>query len=472
MAFETSDSYKAEINSLTKTSKITGQLTTVNGDVIEINNDIISSGSLYITNQCVNSDAFEYGSVFAAELGMSLKTSIDRYSLFDAKVELSYNLLTSSNSYEKIPLGIFYVNEPERVGNLITIKAYDGMLKLDVDVIENYVGKPYELLLLIQKNCGIELAQEEEEIDGLTNGEMQFSLNKESVDTYRELLSYICMVTCTFAVFDRYGKLKLCTYSKSVNFDINSDVRMSSKYSDFSTYYTKIKAKFLVSGAYEEFVSGEDESGLVYDMGEVPIVQGLNSSNQAVIDFIYDTLKTVNYVPCDITISGDPSIDLGDMITNTDINGNEYSSLVTFYKWTYRSSEQIKSAGSNPKIASIKEKNTNVTMSDVANEVSKNSMQVFTYTNPKAITVEHATELKKYSSIMKLSLSSVEDTTALLFITVPINLLRDGWVEFTTLLDSVAYEHNLYRQYCEKGNNIISFGIYIPCKEYRHIGLR
>ena len=72
MAYETSDLYKEAIDSLSRVTFIDGDISTPNGEVIQITNDIIDQGSCYITNQCVSGDAFAYGSVFAAEAGITL----------------------------------------------------------------------------------------------------------------------------------------------------------------------------------------------------------------------------------------------------------------------------------------------------------------------------------------------------------------------------------------------------------------
>lgn len=43
--------------------------------------------------------------MYSAELGITLFTQIDRYTLEDAKVELSYHLLLPDGTYEEVPMG-------------------------------------------------------------------------------------------------------------------------------------------------------------------------------------------------------------------------------------------------------------------------------------------------------------------------------------------------------------------------------
>jgi hypothetical protein len=229
LAYQTSDLYKEAIKKEARVTYIDGEIKTTNGSTILLNNGMLSPGSFYITNQCVNSDAFEFGSVFAAELGITLKTEIDRHILYNAEIKPFFNIQLSNKKYERIPLGVFYVNEPSRVGKDIVIKAYDKMIDLDADIVESTVGTPYDLLLFISDKCKVQLSQTREQISSLVNGTILLSVSPEKVSTFRDLLSYICEVTCTFSIFDREGKLKLCEYQLKPNFDLESKQRTSSK---------------------------------------------------------------------------------------------------------------------------------------------------------------------------------------------------------------------------------------------------
>lgn len=465
MAYKTSALYKEAIDKKSRTTFIDGELTTTKGDVIPINNTAIDSGSFYITNQCVSNDAFAYGSVFAAEAGITLKTEIDRYSLYDAVIKIYFNLLLSNNEYERIPLGKFYVNEPDRVGKSITIKAYDGMISLEKDLEESTTGTPYELLLFIGDRCGVEIAQTEEEILALTNGGQLLSVAIDRIDTFRDLLSYIAQVTCTFAIFDREGKLRLCEYGTESVKTIEASNRTSSKFSDFETYFTSVKGYFISDSVYKGYIhESEINTGLIYDMGEIPIVQGLDETNQEVLDNVYNKTVGVRYVPCDISFIGDPSLDLGDMITNVDRSGNQITSLITYYSWSYRGGHQLKSAGSNPKLSVVKEKKNK----DIANmkaEINAKTVAVYSYTNARSFKVKGGIEVKDMAEVVRIAFAVNEDVTALFMATLQFNMDCDGFVELNSYLDSVFYENSTVCQYCLAGPNIITIMNYIPCKK-------
>lgn len=467
MAYKTSELYKEAIEKATRTTFISGFLTLSNGQQIEINDKSTGQGSLYITNQCVSSDAFSYGSVFSAEMGMSIRSDIDRYSLLGAEIKPYFNLKLNDGTIETIPLGKFYVSEPNRVGKNISIKAYDGMILFEQDIFENTTGTAFELLSWACSKCGVEMSQTEAEIKSLPNGTVLLSVEPTRISTYRDLISFIGIITCTFAIFDRDGKLKLCSFSDKVTKVISARQRISSKFSDFQTYYSAISGNFIAAGAYKAYMQTNEDNanGLVYKTGEVPIVQGTDLSNQNVIDKMFDNLLVINYTPCDISFSGDPSIDLGDMIVNVDLYGNEITSLVTFYKWTYRGRQQIKSAGANPKIGEAKDKAQKELEQLTANIMLKD-IAVYAYTNANLISVQGGTEeVKTQKEVVKISFAVNADVTSIITTTVTFDMSVQGCVEFSMYLDSVLQEGSTVSHHCLKGPNTITFANYIPCEQ-------
>lgn len=467
MAYPTSDLYKQAIDKQYRVSNISGELVTSNGVTIPINNSIIDAGSCYVTNQCVNSDAFSYGSVFAAEAGIILKTTIDRYSLYNSKLRIFYNLLLSDGNYETIPLGVFYVNEPNRIGKNISIKAYDAMINFERPIEESTTGTAFELLSYACLKCGVEMAQTQEEISAFVNSEILLSVAVDRVNTFRDLISYIASITCTFAIIDRTGKLRLCEFSSSVNKTIQAKQRTNSTFSDFESFFSSAKANFLAKeDEYSSYlyINEEKPGGLLYDVGDIPIVQGIDDTNQAVLNNIYSKLNGIQYVPSDISFNGDPSLDLGDMIVNIDRFGNQITSLITFYKWTYRNGHQIKSAGLNPKIAEVKEK-SDKDMAMINSKINAKSLIMYPFTNSKKFEIQGEPATKK--EIVQIAFATGEPTITLFAATVTFELDCDGIVELGLYIDGVLYEKSDIYQYCNKGKNTITLFNYLICSDVR-----
>ena len=469
MAYDTSELYKIAIEKEARTTFIDGEIRTKNGTTIAISNDMLEPGRLYITNQCVNRDVFEFGSVFCAELGITLKSEIDRYSLYDADIKLNYNILVvdrlDEQRWEKIPLGQYTVNEPTRTGRNVSIKAYDNMVKFDDDLFESITGTPYELITYCCSRCNVSFSQTRADIERLANGTILLSVSIDKVKTYRDLLSYIGQVTCSFATIDRTGKLKMVEFQTEPSREINIKTRVSSKFSDFETHFSSIKGAFIYNDDYKDYLQAYEGDGLEYDMGEVPIVQGLDSTNQAVISNALLKLDALRYVPCDFTFNGDPTIELGDMIVNTDRQGNEIRSIVTFYKWTYRGSHKIKSAGQNPKILKSKNK-TAAQFSSLRSDISSKDMAVYTHTNAGKVEVQggDSSDVTSMNSIASISFAAKKVATCMVMVTIPINAVDDTDVEFHQLFDGIEMLGGMIAQRCHKGTSTITFVNYFSTR--------
>ena len=459
MAYVTSDLYKEAIEKDSRVTFIDGELVTETGTVIQLSNEMIDQGSFYVTNQCVSSDAFSYGSVFAAESGITLKTEINRYSLYDAKIKPFFNILLSDGTYERIPLGVFFVNDPSRVGKNVVIKAYDQMIDLETDITENVTGTPYELLVYISEQCNIQLAQVEADFSSFANQDVLLSVGYDRVGTYRDLLSYICMVTCSFAAFDRFGKLKLYQFGLESVKTIQTKNRTSSKFSDFESYFSFVKADFISENAYKTYAQGNDTYGLTYEMGEIPVVQGVDDTNQAVINSIFAKLQNVRYTPCDISFNGDPALDLGDVITNIDRFGNEIKSIVTFYKWSYRGGHQIKCAGQNPKLLK-KKSSASKEMAVLKAEVKAKEVVVYSYTNAKTLVITD-----KEVEVVNFIFATIRGTKPIIIATIPFTMNMDGNVVLKYYLNDMLVKEDTISEYLLAGDHFLTVSNHLTIPE-------
>ena len=70
----------------------TGTITTKNGTKYDFTNQDILKGSAYVNQKCCSNGEMEIGSVYAAEMKVTLFNNIDRYTLTDAEVTLDYHL--------------------------------------------------------------------------------------------------------------------------------------------------------------------------------------------------------------------------------------------------------------------------------------------------------------------------------------------------------------------------------------------
>ena len=86
--YPVSEAFLQAVQENTRRYYWTGRITTTKGASYEFGADDIVKGSGYISSQCCGSTEIELGTVYATEMGITLLSDIDRYTLEDALVEL------------------------------------------------------------------------------------------------------------------------------------------------------------------------------------------------------------------------------------------------------------------------------------------------------------------------------------------------------------------------------------------------
>ena len=169
--YPVSDEFMEEVQKNTRTFYWTGSITTKTNQTYEFGNDDIVKGSGYITRQCCGSTEIELGTVYAAEMGISLYSDVDRYTLDGAEIRLSFHLVYGDETEEEVPMGVFEVSEANRAIRCLELKAYDYMLRFDKPLqLNSSSGTAYNFLATACNDCHVELAQSKEELEQLPNG--------------------------------------------------------------------------------------------------------------------------------------------------------------------------------------------------------------------------------------------------------------------------------------------------------------
>src|SRR5574344_933642 len=123
--YPVSDLYKTAIQENARSFTWSGNITTAAGKNYPFANKDIVKGSGYITRQCSGTSEIELGSVYSAELGISLFSDIDRYSLEDAQIALDFHMALPNGNVEDIPIRIFYVAKAKQKIQTLKLKAYN-----------------------------------------------------------------------------------------------------------------------------------------------------------------------------------------------------------------------------------------------------------------------------------------------------------------------------------------------------------
>ena len=421
--YPVSEEYLAAIQDNARSYYFEGCITTKLGVKYPFANKDIVKGSGYITNQCCGSNEIEIGSVYAAELGITLYTSIDRYTLEGATITLSFFLEISDGKYEEVPLGIFEISEANRTINCLAIKAYDYMLRFDKDFGNKVTsGTAYDLLALACEECKVELAHTQEEIESWNNAKILLGIYSENdIESWRDVIFYVAQVLGCFATINRFGKLELRKYGNVSVMDIPNTQRFSSSFSDFVTRYTAINSTNNRTQTAEYYALDPDD-GLTMNLGVNPLLQfGLVETRKSILLNVLNDISKIKYVPFDSTTIGNPAFDLGDVITFSGGHADgKQITCITKYEFKVNGKHTLQCVGKNPRLAEAKSKNDK-NISGLLNQVEAGKIVVHTFMNASPYTVGSVD-----TEVASIEFASNEDTDAQFHASILLNVKAES----------------------------------------------
>ena len=387
--YPVSEAFLRAVQENTRRYYWTGRITTKGGAVYPFGYEDIVKGSGYIFAQCCGSAEIELGTVYAAEMGVTLFSQVDRYTLDGAKVELFYHLRVEGGGFEEVPMGIFEVSEANRTAHCLELKAYDYMLRFEKSFngFES-VGNAWDFLELCCKACGVEMENTQGEIEGMPNGRELLSIYPENdIGTYRDVLFFVGQVLGGFFCINRRGRLELRKYGAEPVLEVQGRHRFSSSFSDFITRYTAVSSTNLRTQT-AEYYGLEVDDGLTMNLGVNPLLQfGLEETRRQLCGNILADLAAVNYVPFDSSTIGNPALDLGDVLTFSGGQADgEQVTCITSFQCRIGGRQSLKCVGKNPRLAQAKSKNDK-NISGLLNQIEAGKVGIHTFTNASAYTV-------------------------------------------------------------------------------------
>ena len=423
LLYPVSEAFLQAVQENTRRYYWTGKITTTKGVVYEFGPEDIVKGSGYISSQCCNGTEIELGTVYSAEMGITLLTDIDRYTLEDALVELFYHLRLPDGSYEEVPMGIFEVSEANRKIRCLELKAYDFMLRFErsFNGFET-VGNAYDFMELCSKACKVELAQSREVIEAIPNGSEMLSIYTENdIETYRDVLYYVGQVLGGFFCINREGKLELRKYGNSPVMTVQSKHRFTSSFSDFITRYTAVSSTNMKTQTAEYYALDPDD-GLTMNLGVNPLLQfGVKETREQLCTNILHDLAAVDYVPFDSDTIGNPALDLGDVLQFTGGQADaDRISAITSMTCKIGGKHSLKGVGKNPRLAQAKSKNDK-NISGLFNQIEAGKIGIHTFTNASAYAVAE-TDVK----IISIEFATSEENHAQFFGQVIVDVKADA----------------------------------------------
>ena len=424
--YPVSEAFLQAVQENTRRYYWTGKITTKKSGVFEFAADDIVKGSGYISSQCCGNTEIELGTVYSSEMGITLLSNIDRYTLEDALVELFYHLRLADDSYETVPMGLFEVSEANRTAKCLEIKAYDYMLRFEEDFNGfETIGNACDFIELCCKACKVEMAQSRAEIEAMPNGSEMLSIYTDNdIETYRDVLYYVGQVLGGFFCINREGKLELRKFGNEPVMEVWSKHRFTSSFSDFITRYTAVSSTNMKTEIAEYYHLDPDD-GLTLNLGVNPLLQfGLKETReQLCMNILYD-LSVVDYVPFDSDTIGNPALDLGDVIKfrGGQADGTKISAI-TSMQCKIGGKHTLKGVGKNPRLAQAKSKNDK-NISGLLNQIIDNKeagkIGIHTFTNASSFNVGES-DVK----IISIEFAASEEVMAQFFGSVILSVKAD-----------------------------------------------
>lgn len=378
--YSVSTEYTKAIRAMTRTERLTGTIKFTDGTTAQFTHNHIGSGGCSLSRQSVTGEELEIGAVIASELSIHFKTKRSRFSFANVEIDLSYGIRLSDGTWYDVPLGIFKAYETRRVGDGVTISAYDYTTKLDKRYFGQILaGTPYGILSKICTLCGMELGMTEADLSSYPNALEIIRIDSTSeCKTYWDCVKQVAIVLGSFGAVDTTGALVMKRYSQAVTQTLTNKNRYTLNPCDFVCKYSTVVLESVVGPVYTSNQTGVQTRAAANTAGvlgvgilgamvlgsagstdetpaiELPLVirraacwnTGKEDALQARCDRLQQEVAGLPYTPASWTMPGDPAMEPGDRILHETDNGS-LESLVTAVRWKFNSRMSVESAGAN-----------------------------------------------------------------------------------------------------------------------------
>ncbi len=406
--YNVSDTYRELIKAPVRYTGISGAARLRDGTIIHLTDDNIAAGSLSITQKMNGRGDFRPGGVYSGELSCSLKGFAGKTSDLDgAAIRLAFILYHDSDMQaaksETVPLGRFYVDGSsiKRRNDTVTLSAFDGMALFDVGATERS-GTLYELVCGACAAAGVSIGMTQAEFEALPNAAQTAKINTARIQTERDLLMYVGMMTASFARISRSNELEFVPLTCERNDggvivpvrEIAGNIRFNTDFSDDTTRIAKLFTRRTGAAVYstKEISAGGSEKLAVMELNENPLLSELSDDDVAAVlnNELLQMYKCLNRV-FDSSFTGDPALEIGDYVRlrggAIDTDRGYATGMITSQIWRYRGQHTIKC--SMPSSLSAVEESVATAYSA---ETSTESRQ---RTQPKSQTEKQIDELRK-----------------------------------------------------------------------------
>lgn len=396
--YPTSNNYKIAVTKNARAHKLSG---TVNGHSFD-GADVIRN-TFVVKNQFCPATAIQLGGVYVGELDLTFTKAFAeslniRGSWKGKTITASLWIELAGGTFEAVPMGVYTIADANWVDAGLQIVAYDVMGELDKTLtFDDTTGTIGDFLALIAQECDVVFDMTAEDIAALVNSDQVLSIYPGSpMETFRDLLSQLCVVCAAYATATRDGKLvirPLPDTSTSVR-TIPATLRYSTSFRDYTSFYTQLNVTNMEDNTVSVYVN-DNPNGLIMDIGGNPFLQyGIQSVVAARRQAIIDAIEPFEATPFAVSILPDPSLDLGDVITFT--GGIGQGAIGCIMSIVHKADcTIIEGYGENPAATGVSSL-TDKAIAAASGQNKANELTYYTYVNAEEKTID-TTETSLYS---------------------------------------------------------------------------
>lgn len=228
----TSKQYKENIyTEITGKWHVKGMITFADSRTYTLKNSDFWDSSVKIEDSVSRAGKFEIGQAAVNELTLTLQNfdgRFDSYDFYGAKIQIHIGMKLPDETIEYLNKGVWTVNEPVTVSDVITISAYDNMAKFDrdYDTPLNYPATLIQILRDCCTKCGVTLYTQ-----NFLNDNYIANEKPSNGTTYRDMVSYVAQLAGCFARINNLGQLELKWYENPADAGAGLDGGLLSDYS-------------------------------------------------------------------------------------------------------------------------------------------------------------------------------------------------------------------------------------------------
>lgn len=204
------------------------------------------------------------------------------------------------------------------------LSAFDGMALFDVEATERS-GTLYDLVCGACSAAGVSFGMTQAEFEALPNAAQTAKINTARIQTERDLLMYVGMMTASFARISRSNELEFVPLTCERNDggvivpvrEIAGNIRFNTDFSDDTTCIAKLFTRRNGAAVYStrEISAGGSEKLAVMELNENPLLAELSDDEVAAVlnNELLQMYKCLNRV-FDSSFTGDPALEIGDYV--------------------------------------------------------------------------------------------------------------------------------------------------------------